>query len=280
MENEIDAFYVVKKGGIVGVYENFSDCQALLGSSVSDPSVSVFKGYGLPKKAKEYLASHGLKNAVYTVGVADVDNGLFGELAVCPFQQPTCTSGNSFDMNSEETGSKGDMYGSSSRLVPSQRKDVKSQDFVGAPIISCSSCILEFDGASKGNPGLSGAGAVLSAEDGSWVFRLREGVGIATNNVAEYRALILGLKFALKKGFTHIRVQGDSNLVVMQVQGLWKTKNANMAELCKVAKELKDKFVSFQIRHVDREFNSAADAQANLAIMLKNGEVQEDLISA
>lgn len=279
MENENDAFYVVRKGGVVGVYKNFTDCQALLGSSVFDLSVSVFKGYGLPKTAEEYLALHGLKNAVYTVGVSDVDDRLFGELAVCPFQQPACTKGNSFNMNSAEKRPQGHVYGSSSCLAPPQSKHAKLQDCIGGPIISCSSCILEFDGASKGNPGLSGAGAVLSAEDGSWVYRLREGVGIATNNVAEYRALILGLKFALKKGFKHIRVQGDSNLVVMQVQGLWKTKNANMAELCKVAKELKDKFASFQIRHVDREFNSAADAQANLATKLKNGEIQEDLVS-
>ncbi|GMP30377.1 hypothetical protein CsSME_00005072 [Camellia sinensis var. sinensis] len=78
------------------------------------------------------------------------------------------------------------------------------------------SCTIEFDGASKGNPGLAGAGAMLRADDGSMVCRLREGVGIATNNVAEYRAVILGLKYALKKGFKHVRVQGDSKLVCMQ----------------------------------------------------------------
>ncbi|KAK3188846.1 hypothetical protein Dsin_028407 [Dipteronia sinensis] len=74
-------------------------------------------------------------------------------------------------------------------------------------------CILEFDNASKGNPGQAGAGAVLRAEDGSVVLRLRQGVGIVANNVAAYRALILGLKYALKKGFKHIRVHGDSMLV-------------------------------------------------------------------
>nr|GEX28052.1 ribonuclease H1 [Tanacetum cinerariifolium] len=79
-------------------------------------------------------------------------------------------------------------------------------------------CILEFDGASKGNPGQAGAGAVLRTEDGNLICRLREGLGIATNNVAEYRAMILGLKSALSKGFTSIRVMGDSKLVCMQVQ--------------------------------------------------------------
>ncbi|PHT61691.1 hypothetical protein T459_34456 [Capsicum annuum] len=76
---------------------------------------------------------------------------------------------------------------------------------------------LNFDGSSNGNPGPAGAGAVLLAADGSMVYRLREGLGVATNNFAEYRGLILGPKFALKKGFKHIQVQGDSKLVCMQV---------------------------------------------------------------
>lgn len=111
------------------------------------------------------------------------------------------------------------------------------------------SCILEFDGASKGNPGKSGAGVILRAQDGSvvscrnflyvhlfictsWlifslisclfalhlkVSRIRQGLGFVTNNVAEYQALILGLNYALSRGFMHIVVRGDSQLVCMQV---------------------------------------------------------------
>ncbi|KAJ6926879.1 hypothetical protein NC651_011086 [Populus alba x Populus x berolinensis] len=161
---------------------------------------------------------------------------------------------------------------------------------MGMPIAQ-PSCILEFDGASKGNPGPAGAGAVLRAEDGSMVCRLREGLGIATNNVAEYRAVLLGLKHALKKGFKYICVQGDSNLVCMQIQGLWKLKNQNLVDLCKEAKELKDMFTSFQIKHVPRpdykwhilcfivkEFNFEADVQANLATNLRDGQIEEDCI--
>ncbi|KAK7266186.1 hypothetical protein RIF29_18828 [Crotalaria pallida] len=144
---------------------------------------------------------------------------------------------------------------------------------------TCLSCILHFDGASKGNPGPAGAGAVLRAEDNSKVYRFREGVGHQTNNVAEYRALILGLKQAIKKGYKHIRAEGDSMLVCYQVQGKWKIKNQNMLVLCNEAKELKNKFLSFQINHVLREYNSEADAQANLAINLKDGQVEEDSAS-
>ncbi|XP_059670202.1 uncharacterized protein LOC132315809 [Cornus florida] len=257
MENEKDAFYVVRKGDVVGVYTSLKDCQAELGSSAGNPSVSVFKGYCLPKEAEEYLVSHGLKGATYSISATDVQNCFSRQLVACPFQ---------------------DVVGSTSSVANTQGKCVKLDNHVEVPAISssCLSCSLEFDGASKGNPGLAGAGAVIRADDGSLVYRLREGVGIATCNVAEYRAVILGLKYALKKGFKHIRVQGDSKLVCMQIQGLWKTKNQNMADLCKIAKEFKDKFMSFQIKHVERDFNSDADAQANLAIFLKDGEVHEE----
>ncbi|XP_043724778.1 uncharacterized protein LOC122671555 isoform X2 [Telopea speciosissima] len=280
---EKDAFYVVRKGDIVGVYKSISDCQAQVGSSVCDPSVSVFKGYSLPREAEEYIVSRGLKNATYSISALDVKEDLFGELMPCPFQHPSSPKAKTSKKDSPKKRSL-EVLESDGNVVTDVldpvRKHIKLETSVAAQSISsnCNSCILEFDGASKGNPGLSGAGAVLRAEDGSVVYRLREGVGIATNNVAEYRAVILGLKSALKKGFKQIRAQGDSKLVCMQVQGLWKTKNQNMSDLCKVVKELKDKFLSFQISHVLRDFNSEADAQANLAINLRDGEVQEDCI--
>lgn len=282
MDHEKDAFYVVRKGDIIGVYKCLNDCQALLGSSVCDPSVSVFKGYGLPKEAEDYLVSNGLKNAVYSVAATDVQGDLFGQLSVCPFQQPPSSKGKALDQFIPDKIVKHKVVVPTSIPIAPQSKHVVFQNFIEDPSVSSTSargfCTLEFDGASKGNPGPAGAGAVLRIEGGSGsrVCRLREGVGIATNNVAEYRGLLLGLNYALQKGYKHIRVQGDSKLVVMQVQGLWKLKNQNMSHLCKVAKELKDRFLSFEIRHVERDFNSAADVQANLAVHLKNGEVQEE----
>ncbi|THG22678.1 hypothetical protein TEA_011545 [Camellia sinensis var. sinensis] len=377
MEDEKDAFYVVKKGDIVGVYKSLNDCQALLGSSVCDPSVSVFKGYCLPKEAENYLGSHGLKNAVYSIGATNVQDDLFGQLAVCPFQQPASSKGKALDNISPVKRLQHGVVGSSSIPAIPQSKQAKLQNFIEAPALcghipsvwlaneyphSSNAHATKVDHVKQAswNPGLAGAGAMLRADDGSMVCRLREGVGIATNNVAEYRAVILGLRYALKKGFKHVRVQGDSKLVyfasffftvimysastltmeekekrreeeeserekivlvwrwswpemgkgkekcnhpffaifipeefcncheecspidsrldskILAVQGLWKIKNPNMAALCKVAKELKDKFMSFEIRHVEREFNSAADAQANLAVYLKDGEVEAE----
>jgi ribonuclease HI len=107
------------------------------------------------------------------------------------------------------------------------------------------------------------------------IAQLREGLGIATNNAAEYRALILGLTYAAKKGFKYIRAQGDSKLVCNQVSDVWRARHDTMADLCKRVKEIKGRFHTFQINHVLREFNTDADAQANLAVELPVGEVQE-----
>ncbi|KAI5665563.1 hypothetical protein M9H77_15416 [Catharanthus roseus] len=275
MADERDAFYVVRKGDMIGVYKSLNDLQVLLRSSVTDPSVSVFKGYCLAREAEDYLASHGLKNAIYSIDSSDVQEDLFGQVVPCPFRQPTSTKEKTVPKPFPEKRLQ-DIAGSASFSGNPIEKQAKLDNFLKVPPVSsyCCSCIVEFDGASKGNPGLAGAGAVLRAADGSMVFRLREGIGIATNNVAEYRGIILGLKYALEKGFKHIRVQGDSKLVCMQIQGTWKTKNQNMAELCKVAKELKDQFLSFDIAHIERDYNTDADAQANLAIYLKSGEIQ------
>lgn len=275
MGDEKDAFYVVRRANTFGVYKSLSDLQAVLRSSANDPLLSVFKGYSLSRKAEEYLSSHGLKNAIYSVDASDVQDDLFGQLVTCPFRHPNSSKDKAVSKNYPEKRPQ-EIVGSASFADSSQQKHAKLDNFLPVPPVSsyCSSFILEFDGASKGNPGQAGAGAVLRAADGSMVFRLREGMGVATNNAAEYRGLILGLKYALSKGFKHIRVQGDSKLVCMQIQGLWKCKNQNMAELCKVAKELKDQFMSFQISHVERDFNTEADAQANLGVYLKMGEIQ------
>ncbi|KAL5828963.1 hypothetical protein ACOSQ3_018431 [Xanthoceras sorbifolium] len=85
MEQDKNKFFVVRKGDIVGVYKSLAECQAQVGSSVCHP-VSVYKGHSLPKVTEEYLIFHGLKNALYTIRVADLTEDLFGSLMPCPFQ--------------------------------------------------------------------------------------------------------------------------------------------------------------------------------------------------
>uniref|UniRef100_A0ACD5TPV5 Uncharacterized protein n=2 Tax=Avena sativa TaxID=4498 RepID=A0ACD5TPV5_AVESA len=256
-----DPFYVVRKGDVIGIYKNLADCQAQVSNSVCDPSVTVYKGYSLRKETEEYLAARGLKNALFSINGADARDELFDDLVPCPFQQPDANATSTLKRPQEtETG-------------PS-KKHSKVAGLEPLPD-SHLSCILEFDGACKGNPGKSGAGVVVRRLDGSVIAQLREGLGIATNNAAEYRALLLGLRYAAKKGFKYVRAQGDSKLVCYQVQDIWRVKHDNMADLCKKVKELKGKFLQFQINHVLREFNADADAQANFAVELPVGEIQE-----
>ncbi|KAM3324777.1 hypothetical protein P3S67_005929 [Capsicum chacoense] len=320
MKEERDGFFVVKKGDLVGVYRNLGDCQTQVGSSICDPPVSVYKGYSMPKDTEEYLLSCGLKNALYSIRAADLTEGLFGALVPCPFQHQSSSKGGASEhvpkKRSQEAmwSEYADTVGSAVTSNDSQRKHIKlleppkGDQAIPSGVYAVGlkeaadrgypqqrSCTLEFDGTSKGNPGQAGAGAVVRADDGSLICRLREGLGIATTSVAEYRGFILGLKYAHSKGFTSIRVQGDSKLVCMQVtillslsttavpvymskiQGLWKVKNQNISTLFQQAKQLKERFLSFRIIHVLRESNCDADQQANLAVELPDGHVQEDI---
>eukprot|EP00850_Spirogloea_muscicola_P000139 SM000001S04541 [mRNA] locus=s1:864280:866961:+ [translate_table: standard] len=127
---------------------------------------------------------------------------------------------------------------------------------------------LEFDGASKGNPGPAGCGALLRRPDGTLECELREGVGKATCNYAEYRALLLGLRSASERGVKRLQIRGDSKLVCMQTQGKWQVNKADLGILCNEAKGLMKNFDECSIRHIDREFNSHADRLANEAVNL------------
>ncbi|CAI5457571.1 unnamed protein product [Closterium sp. Yama58-4] len=131
---------------------------------------------------------------------------------------------------------------------------------------------MEFDGASKGNPGRAGAGSVLWDDQGNELVCMREGVGHGTCNMAEYRAFIGGLELALALGITRLHVQGDSMLVVMQVQKKWKVNAEMLREECKQAQELVSRFKEISIRHVPRECNQLADLLSNEAVPLKENQ--------
>ncbi|KAI3816818.1 hypothetical protein L1987_16523 [Smallanthus sonchifolius] len=167
---ENNGFFVVRKGDLVGVYNNLTDCQAQVGSSVCDPPVSVT----MPKESEAYLLSRGLKNALYSIRAVDLTEELFRTLVPCPFN------------------------------ILMNMTNLKEY-------------ISKFWGRKLG---------------------LREGLGVATNNVAEYRAMILGLRYALSKDSR--TMEGEES----------------------------------EYNQVDK--NSEADAQANLAVLLAVGEVQEE----
>jgi len=126
--------------------------------------------------------------------------------------------------------------------------------------------IVYADGAARGNPGPAGAGAVLLDERGNVVAELARGLGRATNNVAEYSALILGLEEAQRRGATAVDVRMDSLLVVQQMRGLWRIKHPGLKDLAVRAATLLASFPERGIRHVPRAENAHADALANRGV--------------
>lgn len=133
---------------------------------------------------------------------------------------------------------------------------------------------LEFDGGSRGNPGPAGIGVVIRAEDGTPIYTLGRYIGRATNNVAEYRALITALEEAKKLGATKIIIRGDSELIVRQMTGQYKVKHPDMKVLYDEAQRLIRGFASAKIEHNLRHKNDLADKLANLA-MDRRQEVTE-----
>jgi len=125
---------------------------------------------------------------------------------------------------------------------------------------------LNFDGCSKGNPGLAGAGAVLYDCDKE-IWSNYSFVGdCCTNNQAEYSGLILGLEKARELNIKHLKVEGDSLLIINQMKGLYKCKSSNLIELYNKAKELESYFENIQYFHVLRNKNTRADFLSNLAL--------------
>jgi len=124
---------------------------------------------------------------------------------------------------------------------------------------------LYFDGASRGNPGPAAVGWVLVSGDGI-VAEDGETIGRATNNQAEYDALIIGLEAADRYGFDEVEVRGDSQLIVKQVTGAWDTNDPTLREKRVRACELLDRFSEWSITHVPRGVNDRADDLANEAL--------------
>jgi ribonuclease HI len=121
------------------------------------------------------------------------------------------------------------------------------------------------DGASRNNPGEAGAGVYI-LQDNKPVGEIAQYLGKTTNNIAEYKAAILGLEHAVKQGATRVNLFADSELLVKQLNGDYKVKNEGLKPLYGKAKELIGKIGSVQVKYIRREMNKEADALANKAI--------------
>ena len=125
---------------------------------------------------------------------------------------------------------------------------------------------IHVDGASRGNPGEAGFGVHVTAPDGSEVASLFGYLGKATNNVAEYQALLHGLRFALARGASRVEVFSDSELLVRQIAGRYRVKHPGLLPLHREAGALLARFERARLSHVPRERNRTADALANRAV--------------
>jgi ribonuclease HI len=128
--------------------------------------------------------------------------------------------------------------------------------------------VIFADGGSRGNPGPSGSGAVIKANDenGEILANLSKYVGITTNNVAEYTGLLIGLTKAIEMGVAEVDVRMDSELIVKQMKGIYRVKNEKLIPLFQEAVKLSRQFKRFNIEHVRREYNKEADRLANEAM--------------
>jgi len=122
------------------------------------------------------------------------------------------------------------------------------------------------DGGARGNPGPAAYGFVLEADDGTVLAAEGATIGITTNNVAEYSALILGLEEAKRRGATSVDVRMDSLLVVEQMRGRWRIKHPGLKDLALRAGALLASFPERDIKHIPREENAHADLLSNRAI--------------
>ena len=126
--------------------------------------------------------------------------------------------------------------------------------------------VVNVDGGARGNPGPAAIGVIVRTVDGEVIADAGESIGTATNNVAEYRALLRGIELAAQYGATELELYGDSELVVKQIRGEYRVKDAGLKPLHAQARQALSAFASWSFGHVRREQNSEADALVNQAL--------------
>ncbi|HMF59501.1 MAG TPA: ribonuclease HI family protein [Vicinamibacterales bacterium] len=126
--------------------------------------------------------------------------------------------------------------------------------------------VAYIDGGARGNPGPAGYGVRIEAADGTLVDELHGGLGVATNNVAEYNGLLAALQWAIDHQQRRVQIRADSELLVKQMRGEYKVKNAGLQPLHARARLLAAQLDQVKFEHVRREFNKEADRLSNLGM--------------
>lgn len=159
------------------------------------------------------------------------------------------------------------MTSASNRTAADAQSSFFQNDSGRKPTINKNNWTIAYtDGGSRGNPGPSGYGVVIQAEDGTILGELSEFLGMHTNNVAEYSGLLAALEFALANGHQRLRVVSDSELMVKQIRGQYRVQSPDLRPLYEEAKRRIARLEEFKIEHVLRGKNKKADELANLAM--------------
>jgi len=140
-----------------------------------------------------------------------------------------------------------------------------SQPSLFGPPQRAGSARVNVDGGSRGNPGPAGYGVRIEQDDGT-VVELKDSIGVATNNVAEYSGLIAALAWAVEQGLSRLHVRADSDLLVKQMRGEYRVKSPGLQPLFERARALAKRIGDVKFEHVRREFNKDADRLANEAM--------------
>jgi ribonuclease HI len=130
--------------------------------------------------------------------------------------------------------------------------------------------LLKTDGAARPNPGPASVGIEIKSLDGRFAKEISRDIGHATNNQAEYKALIIGLEELVELGAIHVDIEMDSQLVVRQVNGQYRAKNEELKPLFSRVVSLLKKFTSYTLEHIPRDKNKVADGLASKALMDRN----------
>ena len=126
--------------------------------------------------------------------------------------------------------------------------------------------IIYTDGVAQPNPGAAAIGVVIQDDKGELITSISRSIGYATNNQAEYMAIIAGLEKAISMGIGHVNMRADSELVVRQITGRYRVKNAALRSLYQQVKQLQSQLIEFTINHIPREQNKEADRLADSAL--------------
>jgi ribonuclease HI len=152
------------------------------------------------------------------------------------------------------------------RSRPSRAEPDTTQKSDAADALPLKGLTIYTDGASRGNPGEAGAGVIIYDRQGTIVKKIKASLGTTTNNVAEYMALIIALKEAVRLKADALQLFSDSELMVRQLKGIYKVKDRKMQALAAEARKLLSNFIRYDIVSVPRAQNREADKLANLAI--------------